>query len=67
LTTVHSDGEITIYAYVATYYDEQGQVIVHGEGSTVGQVLEDLYRHLDQLGYDRSELPIPGPELAEER
>ena len=66
LATVHSDGGIAIYAYVATYFDEQDQVIVHGEGSTVGQALADLYRHLDQLGYDRSELPKPGPELAED-
>ncbi len=62
LTTVPSDEGITLHTYAATYFDEQRQVIVHGQGSTVGQALADLYRHLDQLGYDRSELPTPRPE-----
>ena len=66
LTTVPSDEGITLHAYAATYYDEQDQVIEHGEGSTVGQDLGDLYRQLDQLGYDRSELPTPEPEPAKE-
>ncbi len=66
LTTVPSEEGITLHAYAATYFDEQGQVIVHGVGSTVEQALEDLYRLLDQLGYDRSELPTPEPEPVEE-
>ena len=66
LTPVHSEEDLTVYAYAATYFDEQGQVLVHGEGSTVRQALEDLYRHLDQLGYNRSELPTPQPEAVEE-
>ncbi len=66
LTTVPSDEDITLHAYAATYYDGQRQVIVDGQGSTIGQALEDLYRHLDQLGYDRSELPTPEPEPVEE-
>ncbi len=66
LTTVPSDEGITLHAYAAKYFDEQGQVIMHGVGSTVEQALEDLYRHLDQLGYNRSELPTPQPEAAEE-
>ncbi len=66
LTTIPSDEGITLHTYAATYFDEQGQVIAQGEGSTVGQALEDLYRHLDQLGYYRSELPTPEPEPIEE-
>ncbi len=62
LTSAPSGEGITLHSYTATYYDEQRQVIVHGKGSTVGQALEDLYRHLDQLGYDRSKLPTPEPE-----
>ncbi len=66
LTTVPSDEDITLYNYAATYYDEHRQAIVHGQGSTIGQALADLYRHLDQLGYDRSKLPTPEPEPTEE-
>jgi hypothetical protein len=66
LTTVPSDEGITLHAYAAKYYDEHHQVIMHGVGSTVGHALEDLYRHLDQLGYDRSKLPTPEPETVEE-
>ena len=66
LTPIPSNEGVTLYAYTATYHDEIRQVLVHGQGSTVGQALEDLYRHLDQLGYNRSELPTPQPEAAEE-
>jgi hypothetical protein len=66
LTTIPSNEGVTLHAYAATYYDEIRQVLVHGQGSTVGQALEDLYRHLDQLGYNRSELPTPETEAVEE-
>lgn len=60
--TVTTDEGVTVRDCLATYHDPQLLITTHGKGDTVDHALEDLYEHLDRLGYDRAELPTPEPE-----
>jgi hypothetical protein len=65
--THSANGRYRAPTYCATYYDEQGHAIVHGQSATAGQALANLYIKLYNRGYDISELPTPERELVEER
>jgi hypothetical protein len=50
----------TLASYYAAYFDEKRNKFVPGdEHPTRVTALEDLYGRLEQLGYDRSDLPEP--------
>ncbi len=58
-TRVPSEEGHTFENYGATYYDEHGHRVVAGQGSSPAQAVADLHRHLERLGYARSNLPKP--------
>ena len=49
--------------YVASYYDKWGISFVSGSGFSSDEALTDLYRRLEELGHDLSELPEPEPVI----